>query len=103
MFSFMVNCPGTCITSGLSSEPPQPASSAVCLQNKGTERVFLLRLLVVYSVQIISSSTDLPRMDAKKELEEKLREVACIGDEDAVHTLVDKGVNVNAQHAINGW
>ena len=35
--------------------------------------------------------------------EEKLREAACYGDIDAVSTLLKKGVNINAQHSINGW
>ena len=37
------------------------------------------------------------------ELEEKLREAACFGDLDGVKELVNKGVNVNSQHDINGW
>lgn len=43
-------------------------------------------------------------MDPVKQLEEKLLEVACLGDMDMVQQLIiDKNVNVNAQHAINGW
>jgi len=37
------------------------------------------------------------------ELEEKLREAACFGDIDGVKELLSHGVNVNAQHEINGW
>jgi len=37
------------------------------------------------------------------ELEEKLREAACFGDIDGVKELIAHGVNVNAQHEINGW
>uniref|UniRef100_T1J2U1 Uncharacterized protein n=1 Tax=Strigamia maritima TaxID=126957 RepID=T1J2U1_STRMM len=42
-------------------------------------------------------------MDFTKASEEKLREAACFGDEEAVHTLIARGINVNAQHDINGW
>ena len=42
-------------------------------------------------------------MDPQKEQEEKLREAACIGDEDTVRMLLEKGTNVNSQHAMNGW
>ena len=42
-------------------------------------------------------------MESAKLDEEKLREAACYGDLDAVKTLIMKGVNVNAQHSINGW
>ncbi|XP_074513062.1 ankyrin repeat domain-containing protein 40 [Sebastes fasciatus] len=38
-----------------------------------------------------------------KELEERLREAAAIGDIDEVRTLVETGVNVNSQNEINGW
>lgn len=37
------------------------------------------------------------------ELEEKLREAACFGDIEGVKELLSRGVNVNAQHDINGW
>jgi len=37
------------------------------------------------------------------ELEEKLREASCFGDIDGVKELLAHGVNVNAQHEINGW
>jgi len=37
------------------------------------------------------------------ELEEKLREAACFGDIEGVKDLLSRGVNVNAQHDINGW
>jgi len=42
-------------------------------------------------------------MDQNKVFEDKLREAACFGDEDAVRKLVEKGVNINSQHEINGW
>ncbi len=35
--------------------------------------------------------------------EEKLREASCYGDLESVRTLLKKGVNINAQHNINGW
>ncbi|KAM4598730.1 ankyrin repeat domain-containing protein 40 [Polymixia lowei] len=38
-----------------------------------------------------------------KELQERLREAAAIGDIDEVRTLVESGVNVNSQNEINGW
>ncbi|KPP78085.1 ankyrin repeat domain-containing protein 40-like [Scleropages formosus] len=38
-----------------------------------------------------------------KELQERLREAAALGDLDEVRTLVDSGVNVNSQNEINGW
>ncbi|EEC18190.1 ankyrin repeat-containing protein, partial [Ixodes scapularis] len=38
-----------------------------------------------------------------KILEEKLREAACYGDEEAVITLVERNVRINSQHDINGW
>ena len=41
--------------------------------------------------------------DHKKELEERLREVCCIGDEKNVQLLVERGVNINAPNAVNGW
>lgn len=36
-------------------------------------------------------------------LEERLREVVCVGDTDAVQELVNLGVDVNARHSVNGW
>lgn len=42
-------------------------------------------------------------MDPQKQEEEKLREAACFGDEDGIRSLVCCGVNVNAQHSVNGW
>ena len=42
-------------------------------------------------------------MDPVKELEERLREAASIGDENAVKCLINKGVDVNSQNAMNGW
>lgn len=41
--------------------------------------------------------------DYKRELEERLREVCCIGDEENVRLLVERGVSINAPNAINGW
>ena len=41
--------------------------------------------------------------DYKKELEERLREVCCIGDEKNVQLLVQRGVSINAPNAMNGW
>lgn len=43
-------------------------------------------------------------MESTKELEEKLREYACIGDEEGVRKLIlQQGVNINSQNAINAW
>ena len=42
-------------------------------------------------------------MDRAHILEEKLRESACVGDLETVQLLVQKGVDVNAAHDINGW
>ncbi|XP_066560845.1 ankyrin repeat domain-containing protein 40 [Amia ocellicauda] len=39
----------------------------------------------------------------EKELQERLREAAAIGDIDEVRSLVESGVNVNSQNEINGW
>lgn len=36
-------------------------------------------------------------------LEEKLREAACLGDTEAVETLLAQNVNVNSQNPVNGW
>lgn len=41
--------------------------------------------------------------DHNRELEERLREVCCIGDEKNVQLLVERGVSVNAPNAMNGW
>ena len=41
--------------------------------------------------------------DHKRALEERLREVCCIGDETSVQQLVQRGVNFNAPNAMNGW
>lgn len=38
-----------------------------------------------------------------KELQERLREAAALGDIDEVRSLVESGVNVNSQNEINGW
>ena len=43
-------------------------------------------------------------MDSVKELQEKLRETAAIGDEVLLHRLVlEEKVDVNNKHQINGW
>lgn len=42
-------------------------------------------------------------MDRFHVLEEKLRESACVGDVETLQILLQKGVNVNAMHDINGW
>ena len=36
-------------------------------------------------------------------VEERLRECACLGERDTVQLLIQRGVNVNSQHKINGW
>lgn len=41
--------------------------------------------------------------DHKRALEERLREVCCIGDKESVQQLVQRGVNINAPNAMNGW
>ena len=41
--------------------------------------------------------------DYKKELEERLREFCCNGDIKNVQLLVERGVSINAQNAMNGW
>ena len=35
-------------------------------------------------------------------MEEKLREAACFGDTDALHKLIEAGVDVNGQHKVSG-
>ncbi|KAG8223312.1 hypothetical protein J437_LFUL001186 [Ladona fulva] len=42
-------------------------------------------------------------MDPSKELEEKLRQASCVGDEQSVRILLGSGININAQHPVNGW
>lgn len=42
-------------------------------------------------------------MELQKILEEKLREAACIGNFETVSELLDKGIDPNTKHAINGW
>lgn len=39
----------------------------------------------------------------EKELQERLREAAALGDIEEVRRLVDFGVSVNSQNEINGW
>ena len=36
-------------------------------------------------------------------MEEKLREAACFGDSDALHQLVEAGVDVNGQHKVSRY
>ncbi|XP_019645979.1 PREDICTED: ankyrin repeat domain-containing protein 40-like [Branchiostoma belcheri] len=42
-------------------------------------------------------------MDQLKEKEERLREAACVGDEDTLCSLLASGVGVNSQNPVNGW
>ncbi|XP_071444743.1 ankyrin repeat domain-containing protein 40-like [Hetaerina americana] len=42
-------------------------------------------------------------MDPSKELEEKLRQASSLGDEQSVRILLATGININAQHPVNGW
>jgi hypothetical protein len=42
-------------------------------------------------------------MDRTKVLEDSLREASCVGDIEVVEELLNKGVNVNTKHDINGW
>jgi len=35
--------------------------------------------------------------------EEKLRELCCYGDIEAVENLIKKGVEINSQNKMNGW
>ena len=43
-------------------------------------------------------------MDPMKELQEKLREAAAIGDEATIQKLVtEEKVDVNNKHQMNGW
>lgn len=43
------------------------------------------------------------KMEDKKALEERLREVCCIGDERNTKLLIERGININAANAMNGW
>lgn len=36
-------------------------------------------------------------------LEEKLREAACIGDTEAVLTLISQNIDINSKNSVNGW
>jgi hypothetical protein len=42
-------------------------------------------------------------MQNSPNLEESLRETACLGDVDKVQVLVSAGVDVNSQNKVNGW
>ena len=63
-----------------------------CVHTEANQRWFY----VMFSV--ISKMADINR-----ELEEKLREMCCIGDEKNARLLVERGVNLNAANAVNGW
>ena len=45
----------------------------------------------------------IPVMASTGSLEEKLRECCSLGDAEKVRILVERGVNVNSVHKINGW
>ncbi|KAF5270194.1 hypothetical protein FQR65_LT05674 [Abscondita terminalis] len=36
-------------------------------------------------------------------LEEKFREAACVGDTEALQTLISQNIDVNSKNAVNGW
>ena len=42
-------------------------------------------------------------MDEKKELEERFREAASIGDQEGLAKLLQQGVDINTQNHMNGW
>ena len=42
-------------------------------------------------------------MEDKRALEERLREVCCIGDERNVKLLIERGISINTANAMNGW
>uniref|UniRef100_A0A8C6Z0L5 Ankyrin repeat domain 40 n=4 Tax=Nothoprocta TaxID=8806 RepID=A0A8C6Z0L5_NOTPE len=42
-------------------------------------------------------------MAEERELQERLREAAALGDADEVRRLVERGVDLNSQNDINGW
>ncbi|XP_078379610.1 ankyrin repeat domain-containing protein 40-like [Oculina patagonica] len=42
-------------------------------------------------------------MANKTELEERLRELCCIGDERNAKLLIERGVSINTANAMNGW
>ena len=42
-------------------------------------------------------------MNARSLAEENLREAVCIGDEDAVRSMLTNGVDINSQNRMNGW
>lgn len=44
-----------------------------------------------------------PKMEDKRALEERLREVCCIGDEMTAKVLIERGISINAANAMNGW
>ena len=43
------------------------------------------------------------KMEDKRALEERLREVCCIGDERNAKVLIERGISINAANAMNGW
>ena len=38
-----------------------------------------------------------------RKMEEDFREASCIGNIEAVKKLLNHGVNINSQNAVNGW
>ena len=45
-----------------------------------------------------------PNMENSNDLEEKLREAACVGDLESVKTLIESSnVQINGQNKVNGW
>lgn len=46
---------------------------------------------------------DKSKMANKTELEERLRELCCIGDERNAKLLIERGVSINTVNAMNGW
>lgn len=43
-------------------------------------------------------------MENSNDLEEKLREAACVGDLESVKTLIESSnVQINGQNKVNGW
>ena len=42
-------------------------------------------------------------MEDKRALEERLRELCCIGDERNAKLLIERGISINTANAMNGW
>jgi ankyrin repeat protein len=55
------------------------------------------------SEEVLCHRIAVGRMDRNKMLEDSLREASCVGDIEVVEELLNKGVNVNSKHDINGW